>query len=128
MNNYCITTNSELLHYGVLGMKWGVRKGERPIGQNYTTPSEAAGGGGGGGGGELEEDEDELKDSLFENLDEFLENAELNVKAGKVWLNTNLNTRAADAITGKADYTSFKEVKDNMKFEKERIKSRLSPR
>lgn len=124
MYDYCITTNSELFHYGVLGMKWGVRKGEHPIVQNYNVKDQS----GGGGGGEPEEDEDELNDALLENIDEFLDNAELNVKAGKVWLNINLNTRVADAITGKADYTSFKEVKDDMKFQKERIKSRVSAR
>lgn len=70
--------DSDLAHYGVKGMKWGVRKAENNV---STANANAEGGEGGGGGliedGDLQKDIDDLADlsrgdgSIVDAIDDF---------------------------------------------------------
>lgn len=63
-----------LQHFGVKGMKWGVKRSEEEL-------AGAEGGeGGGGGGGEEEEEDEEEDESLLDELKDGLENLEDTLK------------------------------------------------
>lgn len=93
-------SDTELAHYGVKGMKWGVRKAA-------DTGSADVGGGGGGGAVELDEETQELLKAISEGkVDPSALSAEQRAKISNFLSRSNENTKSAlgDAAKAVGDY------------------------
>lgn len=101
-----------LQHFGIKGMKWGVRRSDEQIAN--------AEGGGGGGGGEEEEEEDEslleeMSDQLgevFDALGKKLDGIGKDVKSKGMSMLTSLFGKGGDGIFRKAKPDNSKAARD----------------
>ena len=103
---------TRLKHYGVKGMRWGVRRSEEEL---------AEADGEGAGGGAMEEDEESLLEEMKEKMEELIDGMKdgiLSSLDGVKNIGKDLMKKFKDATSAPIDPSKFKKAKPDYDFGK----------